>query len=1335
MLTPLLPRLWNDDRNTVTNIDNPGIWIDQDVEELQRISQSLDVEIADANFSNVDSIPNMWARPLLFEMALYGAAANHPMHNLILGEWRGLLALLALKERRNFPLTTQTVEISPENENEDSGFLQALRRLLPQNTLHPETTWDKLHIFLFNNNPIGFTSPTTLVCTPINYAGNIQNVPWYNGEYLCDPIDYLDSEEKEVFAGWLQTIHERFDPQSNPDLNEELGNILRGLLTAFINALIEQNTARVLPILSDNNLDLDQGIFNSLNQPIAAAKYFTDKLFVIQQQNALEGILQPQVSEGPLIGSDRQQQVTPILPIGDRMLTDDVDVLNQRITFEKVQDGGGIKVYQRLTLENGMESETSREYRYSSDNGYQNWGIVEIPPVPDNSYFGRASQSLLFQKALYSQNHLNHTRVLGEWRGLLALLALKERRNFLLTTQAQDDNDTTELLSGLRRLLLQNTLHPETGWDSLHTILFNDNPIGFTSPTTLVCPFVNYTDNIQDVPWYNGEYLCDPIDYLDSEEKEVFAGWLQTIHESNHNLNEELGNTLQRLITAFIRDLIGQQTARLDPELSDNQLGLDQGIFRCLNQPIAAAAYFTDKLLVIQVPDAFPGGLQPNLNSSLGNNITPILPIRENLLVDNDIDTLNQRITFEPIENKEGIKVSLTLELQCRDQQIVASETSREYSDEEIVGIPNVPVLEIWPNFSTPDWKVYYTYFSTGSQDTFYAHPLTLGNEESTSRKFPKSDGKVENEITRTSFFPKAMRCKYGEDEDAGVLLTSPAALPDSSGGTWTVGIDFGTTSTTVYRNGGRFGLPVKFENRLIRVTQSNVEIQSQLYDYFFSPDLEGQETPFFSLFHAQPNDGNNGGPLRQLLDGHIYFLNNYEEFTNALNKPQNPQNPETKFAGTICHNLKWSRAQDDRRRTRAFLEQLCLQCAAEAVSAGTSQINWRFSFPMAFSPLDQSRFNEMWEKDVTPAITKVTGLQLGEVTSEPESIVIAKYFANPETEGNFGTGAVCIDIGGETSDISIWQNRLYSQTSLRFAGRGIFLNLLERNPQFLKNFNVPDEIWQKFESEDKPRYVEVDALLEEKQKDKIPNWKLWLDVFKEGRDQDNTPFKRFAQLIAIGIAGLLYYVGLLLRYLSENQGYEYNHIHIYIGGKGSRILEWFGGERDVEQPLLKQVLCDASGYTTDQFHVVISEKPKEEAASGLVGQQTLQWEDTEYQNLILAGESFTIGQNYYEWTENLTPELLDEVLKPSDDLAQIKNFIESFNKNAGQNQVVDKIQMDENAIGLLKDSLEDWLDKARNDTSIEERRAEPLFILALKNLLNSKTKKWSEEENVRSGN
>ena len=146
----------------------------------------------------------MWARPLLFEIALYDT--RHPMHRRILGEWRGMLALLALKEWSGFPLNTEPIQITDvANSSPDAkDFLQALQKLKPKDTLDPETTWDTLNVLLFENKPIGITSPTTLVCTAVNCLGRISGVPWFNEKFLEDPIGKIDTFRNRGCCGLVE---------------------------------------------------------------------------------------------------------------------------------------------------------------------------------------------------------------------------------------------------------------------------------------------------------------------------------------------------------------------------------------------------------------------------------------------------------------------------------------------------------------------------------------------------------------------------------------------------------------------------------------------------------------------------------------------------------------------------------------------------------------------------------------------------------------------------------------------------------------------------------------------------------------------------------------------------------------------------------------------------------------------------------------------------------------------------------------------------------------------------------------------------------------------------
>ena len=146
MPNPLLPRLTVP--NKVTTFGHAGRWEKRESAELERISEGLDVADTKIASAEVDSIPSMWARPLLFEMALYDT--RHPMHGRVLGEWRGLLATLALKEWCDFPLTTEQIAITDLKSFPDAeDFLQALQKLLPPTTLDTTTTWETLNIILF----------------------------------------------------------------------------------------------------------------------------------------------------------------------------------------------------------------------------------------------------------------------------------------------------------------------------------------------------------------------------------------------------------------------------------------------------------------------------------------------------------------------------------------------------------------------------------------------------------------------------------------------------------------------------------------------------------------------------------------------------------------------------------------------------------------------------------------------------------------------------------------------------------------------------------------------------------------------------------------------------------------------------------------------------------------------------------------------------------------------------------------------------------------------------------------------------------------------------------
>ena len=1032
------------------------------------------------------------------------------------------------------------------------------------------------------------------------------------------------------------------------------------------------------------------------------------------------------------------------------------------------------------------------------------------------------ARPLLFEMALYDTRHPMHLRVLGEWRGLLAMLALKEWCEFPLTTDQIDITDMTnpqgaeDFLQALQRLRPKSNpddiLDETTTWNTLNIIEFNDKPIGITSPTTLVCTSVNCFARISGVPWFNGKFLENPVPNLNNFEKRAVAGWLNNLHGSTNTLpNTNIKHNLRGLLYTFIENL-GNDIA--GTTLSAGGLGLTQNLFTAMNNPVAPQElpssiklvpsenkepqktllvfdksiaeewgvapqdvcvwkgktlattqdfsgkrkpklslpndvelrrpqdFFSDKLFVISGKNAFlkdttlvaKGSADLKFNQI---DVTPILPFTQELLTYFDVRDLSERITFEQPHHGAPITVSLDLNLSGTTEQPDKKFTIKKvYKEADIKTISTAPTVAIWPNFRTPDWKAYYTYFTTDGQETFYTKPFLAAGEKSDPRPDKDDRGNVKGEIIKTERFPEAMLCEY-EGAKVGVLLISVPEEIKGNNETWCVGVDFGTSSTTVYnRKGDAAPQPVSFNDRILYISKSDAYQPSMVYNDFLSPKRE--ETPFFSLFQESENKKNN----EPLLDGHIYFLEDYNKLSSAKN---------------LVSNLKWSAIPKHREHVREFLKQLCLQCAAEAINDGATGVKCNFSYPLSFTLTNRDDFTDIWRM-VASDCEKKTGVSHQIVTpGQSESVVAAKFFAstlqNTRATGGFTSAAVCIDIGGETSDISIWQdNRLYWETSLRFAGRRIFLDMFKENPDFLNIFPMWDPEKDLEENErirkeaitslksmknnDDQFYAQADALIQDKGQVLLNQLSLV---------GDKSAIQPFFQLISLGVAGLLYYVGLLLNHLSNNTNFNSDIPSIYIGGNGSKILNWMArgsfnpdeekGKRCRQH--LKHVILMASEFADNNRGIEISESPKAEAAYGLVAESTkltsdgIELTSNETDSEFLVGEKFTENGTDYEWDEILTSERLGNRIRVSkNNLEKIDNFIESFNAPLDVEMSFD---LDETLSGETQDSatirevIFEGLEKVFQDYSDDpqEISGEPIFILALKELLKAKTRQW----------
>ena len=97
---PMLPAL-NED--AAINPDKTSVWEKETGTRdfLLALVKSLEAGASFDDVGSIDSIPDVWARPLLFQMALYDDKKSgtqefvQGLHEKVQGEWRALLAMIA----------------------------------------------------------------------------------------------------------------------------------------------------------------------------------------------------------------------------------------------------------------------------------------------------------------------------------------------------------------------------------------------------------------------------------------------------------------------------------------------------------------------------------------------------------------------------------------------------------------------------------------------------------------------------------------------------------------------------------------------------------------------------------------------------------------------------------------------------------------------------------------------------------------------------------------------------------------------------------------------------------------------------------------------------------------------------------------------------------------------------------------------------------------------------------------------------------------------------------------------------------------------------------------
>lgn len=988
--------------------------------------------------------------------------------------------------------------------------------------------------------------------------------------------------------------------------------------------------------------------------------------------------------------------------------------------------------------------------------------IVSADVANVNSIPSMWAHPLALQSVLSSNDYNDRIRIplINQWRGMLTAIALAPDFENVgrLTAKFIDLTDpnykNNKFIQSLYRLApstneclfsLEHNLNP---WLQSYVFCWNGRAIGMTSPSTIVCPAEDA--NWAGLPWFINGQVQSPERYLTTDQKTRLSRWLVYLRRQISADSLGIHNQISTLINEFIDVLGGDRNQSLDPQSEllkdDTYFGIMIGLafYASILQPTAllgGISFFlpSKELYFLRRPNAFPNANVPDSLKNLtfaGSPISVILPIEPDFFIREDAATLLQTLKVESLKANTVLKFSIQIDGHNLEKQY-------ELKNENVIS--GLPVAEIWPNFTSPNWKIYYSYYYDVDNSGLSFDVPNIQNIEDASHEFNLS------KLSRFDEFPKYLTCSY-QDNLIGLLPLQLPTVVKNTDNHWTVGVDFGTSFTNAYKKQGNIDEKISFDNLHYSITQSDPLVKTSALTENFIP-VE-QTLPIASLLSIK----NGRKPIRNsdnidlIFDARIYV-------PQAVNKIISGRE-------FLVGNLKWSNLKNQ-EPMRVFIEQFALQISAQAVKSGVGEIQWLLSYPTAFSPRDKRGYVDTWN-ECSQKLSPFTGITYSDDLKSnskkhfrSESLAVAHYFGSKKRKSLLN--AACVDIGGGTSDISIWEEReneivpVY-QCSVLLAGKHLFSDIVRRNPKFLtdiKLISAEDDL-QNLEQDPTLFFSAVDTLVKERSQDWLKNQRKKL--------QDDEKLYGYLSILSVGVAGLHYYIGLVLQVLHQKRpdGSQRYHagvpVDIYFGGNGCRFLNWLSdiGKFDGDEiaQLFQEMIIKGSKFKSLGENSTISDAPKEEAACGLVVGKMKLGEPSNKEDLV-AGEPCRIGSKSFSWDSCISsePDTVEsigslQIVKDASELVNLPQFLYWYHKELrrrrdeitippikGYSLGIREKEDAENLETTVEDNSRLWIKvvkKLKNSLVLEEGatsdsiRIEPPFILALKALIEVLADEWA---------
>lgn len=1035
------------------------------------------------------------------------------------------------------------------------------------------------------------------------------------------------------------------------------------------------------------------------------------------------------------------------------------------------------------------------------------------------------SRALQFEQAILNPNYPTRAALLDELFGCLACIGLW--KTYGLSLQAKPVNLATLATAGpgiatdLAKTLFaikpsdNNSLFQladkSNPWDNVYVLELSGINIGFTSPTTLVCPSSYLTSAVVGMEeWTVQGSFSSPIPYLGDTQKQLLADWLSHVGQeiagdSLHLKNVQMAGMISKVLASFAKQLTNNRMGSvvLDNNPANGFPLMGPKAITALAKPIGGVDITTDGsiasqatiLLADRLANPFPrtpkqplilvdsemeaklgipaknlvlygyataqsiGFEKSRLVSQYGNSIeaidlddlflpdlyflagesalvdsaswlksclqgspsingqklTPLLPFKERVRDLFSSGELSKRCTLRVIDAAGGPSLEVTLAVDIQGLTVPYPITRRfPIKESNIIDDPT-PVVTIWPNLPDDIWKTYYVFSQvsgTGLSVDGFSDYLEVN-------ELTEVDDRVV--YYKTGRFPDLIKLSVNGSPRGLIPVNTPAKLSNSNN-KWRVGFDFGTSFTNFVIDDGSSGPKRRpLEAMPILLTLAEKDFQDNLLYNFFIPQ---------TLYPVNSNP-----PTATALNAIDTTLipNLFHEA-----RVQWPSSESKAFRERgIKTGFKWG----DEQYQYPFLLQLAMMISANALADRANTIEWYLSYPSAFSAAKTNSYRRLWERlcadlDSLTGLTHKLILSDGSRGLQTEAVAFAKYFGNYLQNINL-VHTACMDVGGGTTDISIWQdNECIHQVSVKFAGRDICTDILRFKPSVIRLL---------FGAEVTSQGGVGDGALR-----KNPNFNSWLDniirnsseelhanlrLGRKKPDIDGQTLAKLTSLMAVGFGGLYYYIGIVLRSLvQDNKLISNSTMPVLIGGNGARFLDWVDSECRFDRysecnALFESLQKVGSGFSDSPKGVAlttISEDFKDETAYGLISPGRNITHDPNLEDSFIAGESISIGGKEFGAFDRITlSDLKASVGKDyqiDSTLVQLRAFVASYDENLINMESILPIKELESNETLLWNNIERAVrDECSERAKIVDPKSiepEPPFITGLKALL-----------------